>query len=157
MPPQKFATMLRIQACLQLSLDTEARKENMRPLRTLHPNNLALTAGTSASMFSSCSNIQTLSADSIIPAANENLNEKCSGVDLWYALDDSTSMSMSGMAKDATVQLFLLQNDNAELFFGLLNGVSSADGRNSFANIRMSFRILMCRMMRSSGKYKMTQ
>jgi Mg-chelatase subunit ChlD len=111
------------------------RKQDMRPLRTLPPNHVALKPGTST-LLSGCTNVQSLTKDSIVPASNSSWDEKCTGADLFYALDGS--MSLSGMDKDKTVQLFLLQNSGAQLFFGILNGKSAkSDGADATANIRI--------------------
>lgn len=113
------------------------RKQDMRPLRTLPPDHIALKSGANTLLSSLCPNLKGLTRQSIVPAYNASYDEKCSGADLFYALDDTTSMSLSGMDKDETVQLFLLQNTGAELYFGIMNGKSASDGDDSFANIRI--------------------
>ena len=115
----------------------EGLVQDMRPLRTLPPNHIALNPGKST-LLTSCTNVASLTKKSLLPAASPSLDKKCTGVDLWYALDGATSTSLSGMDKDETVQLFLLQNEGAELFFGLLNGKSRAS-KDSTATIDISF------------------
>ena len=115
------------------------RKQDMRPLRTLPPDHVALKPGTST-LLASCPNVNGLTRHSILPSYNASYDEKCSGPDLFFAIDSATSMSLSGMDKDETAQLFLLQNAGAELFFGIMNGKSAPDGDDSFADIRIDLK-----------------
>ena len=119
-----------------------ARKTNMRPLRTLPPAHPALVSSSSSNaLFSGCgADFAQMDESSKIPKADGSRNALCTGPALWYALDNATSSSMNTVAKPKVAQIYLLQTDSSELYFGMLNGKSTRTGGNAaVASLQLTF------------------
>eukprot|EP00946_MAST-07B_sp_MAST-7B-sp1_P005394 g5394.t1 len=80
-----------------------------------------------------------MTESSYIPQADASQDPICTGPALWYALDATTSTSMNTVAKKKASQIYLLQTNSSELYFGMLNGKSSANGGSAVASLRLSF------------------
>ena len=88
------------------------------------------------------SDISHITESSYIPQADTSQDAICTGPALWYALDATTSTSMNTVAKKKASQIYLLQTNSSELYFGMLNGKSSANG-GAVASLRLSFSHIM--------------
>ena len=108
----------------------------MRPLRTLPLQHPAYTR-------TDCGG--PLPSDSLIPAVDavaDATGVQCTGPALFYALDEATpatgkTNSPMVNGKDATAQLFFMQDENAQLYFGIMNG--APNGKNAYMNIDLEF------------------
>ena len=93
-----------------------AKKIGMRPLRTLPPQHPAFTRTTCGG---------PLTASDWIPAADANQALECTGPTLFYAHDPTTGKTGATSmvtGKDDVSQIFFMQDSNAQLYFGMMNG-----------------------------------
>ena len=113
-----------------------AERRGMRPLRTLPLQHPAYTR-------TDCGG--PLPSGSLIPAVDavaDATGVQCTGPALFYALDEATpatgkTNSPMVNGKDATAQLFFMQDENAQLYFGMMNG--APNGKNAYMNIDLEF------------------
>ena len=67
---------------------------------------------------------------------------QCSGPQLWYALDSGTSLSRNGapnIGQQGVANIFLLQDDAGQIYFGKMLGTPSMGTANGLANINLDF------------------
>ncbi len=88
---------------------------DLRPMQTLPPGHPGLSR-------TDCGG--PVSSNDMIPTDNSNLQgHLCSGAPLLYYYDSTTGTSKSNLnVQDGASQLFFMQDSNAMLHFGLLNG-----------------------------------
>jgi len=133
------------------------RKDGMKPFSTLPPNHPAFTRTDCTAPLKTSTQCTADSASSPncawipkVDSAATSTNEHCTGPKLFYALDPSGSgrtmnpLVPVGNTKQGVSQIMLMQDSDAQLYFGIMNGGPSQNalgGQNpgATADIEIEF------------------